>query len=70
MTMNAPQSTQAVDLSNMVRAVGLGTPILILLLLAMMVLPPAATGAGFTLYLQYCVIADGAVGGGVRLAAA
>ena len=39
MTMNAPQSTQAVDLSNMVRAVGLGTPILILLLLAMMVLP-------------------------------
>ena len=36
MTMNAPQSTQAVDLSNMVRAVGLGTPILILLLLAKM----------------------------------
>ena len=50
MTMNAPQSTQAVDLSNMVRAVGLGTPILILLLLAMMVLPlpPLALDLLFT----------------------
>ncbi|MDG1113374.1 MAG: flagellar biosynthesis protein FlhA [Pseudomonadales bacterium] len=48
--MNAPQSTQAVDLSNMVRAVGLGTPILILLLLAMMVLPlpPLALDLLFT----------------------
>ncbi|MBT3463045.1 MAG: flagellar biosynthesis protein FlhA [Gammaproteobacteria bacterium] len=50
MTMNAPQPTQAVDLSNMVRAVGLGTPILILLLLAMMVLPlpPLALDLLFT----------------------
>ena len=50
MTINAPQSTQAVDLSNMVRAVGLGTPILILLLLAMMVLPlpPLALDLLFT----------------------
>ena len=50
MTMNAPQSTQAVDLSNMVRAVGLGTPVLILLLLAMMVLPlpPLALDLLFT----------------------
>ncbi len=50
MTMNAPRSTQAVDLSNMVRAVGLGTPILILLLLAMMVLPlpPLALDLLFT----------------------
>ena len=50
MTMNAPQSTQAVDLSNMVRAVWLGTPILILLLLAMMVLPlpPLALDLLFT----------------------
>lgn len=50
MTMNAPQSTQAVDLSNMVRAVGFGTPILILLLLAMMVLPlpPLALDLLFT----------------------
>jgi flagellar biosynthesis protein FlhA len=48
--MNAPQPTQAVDLSNMVRAVGLGTPILILLLLAMMVLPlpPLALDLLFT----------------------
>ena len=50
MTMNAPQSTQAIDLSNMVRGVGLGTPILILLLLAMMVLPlpPLALDLLFT----------------------
>ena len=50
MTINAPQSTQAVDLSNIVRAVGLGTPILILLLLAMMVLPlpPLALDLLFT----------------------
>ena len=50
MTINAPQSTQAVDLSNMVRAVGFGTPILILLLLAMMVLPlpPLALDLLFT----------------------
>jgi flagellar biosynthesis protein FlhA len=48
--MNAPQSTQAIDLSNMVRGVGLGTPILILLLLAMMVLPlpPLALDLLFT----------------------
>ena len=55
MTMNAPQSTQAVDLSNMVRAVGLGTPVLILLLLAMMVLPlpPLALDLLFTFNIYF-----------------
>ena len=58
MTMNAPQATQAVDLSNMVRAVGLGTPILILLLLAMMVLPlpPLALDLLFTFNIALSLI--------------
>lgn len=51
MTMNAPQTSgQAADFSRMLKAVGLGTPILILMLLAMMVLPlpPLALDVLFT----------------------
>ncbi|MFZ8973362.1 MAG: flagellar biosynthesis protein FlhA, partial [Pseudomonadales bacterium] len=49
--MNAPQTSgQAADFSRMLKAVGLGTPILILMLLAMMVLPlpPLALDVLFT----------------------
>ena len=51
MTMNTPQTSgQAADFSRMLKAVGLGTPILILMLLAMMVLPlpPLALDVLFT----------------------
>lgn len=51
MTMNAPQAAApAADFSRMLKTVGLGTPVLILMLLAMMVLPlpPLALDLLFT----------------------